>query len=463
MKSYAEFLSGKAIICEPAGIANPAPISGAMFPFQSACVEWALKRGRAALFEGTGLGKTIQQCEWARHVEEHTGRPVLILAPLAVAHQTINEARALLGIDIPFADDDSAIGSGGVFATNYAKLERFDCSRFGGVVLDESSIIKSVDGKTRARILEAFGRTPFRLACTATPAPNDYMELGNHAEVLGIMKATEMLATFFVHDGGETAKWRLKGHAEKAFWKWLASWAICIQHPRDIGFDQAGYDLPPLKIHEHIVDCGSNPLPGDLFQFPARTLQERRVARKETIEQRVAFSAAIIKASPVGHQWLAWSGLNTEAEGIAKAAIMVNVTGSDSDEVKEKHMLDFASGDLMRLGSKVSICGFGMNFQKCHQMIFLGLSDSYEGIYQAIRRCWRFGQTKPVDVHIVISSMEGEVLKNIKRKEAEAQRMQAALVEHMADLTKRELTGAKRELIEYKPKQTLNIPSWLKT
>ncbi len=462
MNSYSDFLKSKSIVAEPAGIKEPSGISEKLFPFQRACVSWALQRGRAALFEGTGLGKTIQQLEWARHVEEHIRKPVLIFAPLAVAHQTVDEAKAKLDLEIIYAEHGAVIGDRGIYITNWQKMERFDVDKIGGVVGDETSVWKSLDGKTRQRFIERFSTVPFRLACTATPAPNDYMELGSHAEALGIMKASEMLATFFVHDGGETQKWRLKGHAEKQFWKWLASWSICIQHPRDIGFEQEGYDLPELRMHEVIVDTDSKPLPGELFALPARTMMERKAVRRDTVNERTEALRAIIEQDK-DESWLAWCNLNSESEGISKAAKMTNVTGSDSDDVKEKRVLEFAKGDLKRLASKSSICGFGINFQVCHKMGFLGLSDSWESLYQSIRRCYRFGQKHPVDVHIVISSLEGAVLQNIKRKEADAQRMQKALIEHMADLTKRQLSGARKETLEYKPTKKLEIPTWLQT
>jgi hypothetical protein len=308
--------------------------------------------------------------------------------------------------------------------------------------------------------MEMFSQTPFRLACTATPAPNDYMELGNHAEFLGVMTATEMLSTFFVHDGGETQKWRLKGHAEKDFWRWLASWAVCIQSPADIGFDGTAYVLPELRVHEIIVDCDSKPLEGELFAMPARTLQERRVARRDSIDERVSQCKAVADTVN-GDSLLVWCGLNNESEACATAIAAIEVTGSDTDEYKTQSILAFAKGESSRLCSKVTICGYGMNLQVCHRMIFVGLSDSYEQLYQAVRRCWRFGQKYPVDVYIVISSLEGEVLKNIKRKEAESTRMQKALVEHMAGFTKRELSQVSRTVLDYKPKMKVNLPSWL--
>lgn len=462
MTTYEQFLERKAIVDAPTGIMNPKGISKSLFPFQSAIVKWSLQRGRAAIFAGTGLGKTPMQSEWCRHVEKETQMPVLILAPLAVAHQTIEEAKKILGMDIAYAEKPDDIGKSGVFVTNYQKLHRFDGVEFGGVSADESSIIKSVDGKTKQMMMERFAHTPFRLANTATPAPNDYMELGNHAEFLGVMKSTEMLSTFFVHDGGETQKWRLKGHAEKDFWKWMASWSVCITHPRDLGFEQEGYDLPPLRIHEVIVDCDSKPLEGELFAMEAKTLDERRGARRSSIDERVAKCAEIVNASP-DDQWLTWCGLNSEAEACAKATSSENITGSDSDERKEKLMLGFAHGEIRRITTKTSIAGFGMNWQRCHKMCFVGLNDSFEALFQAIRRCYRFGQAQPVDVYIILSSLEGEVLKNIKRKEADAVAMQKALVEHMASLTRKQLGKAiTRTKLDYNPHIKCTLPNFLK-
>lgn len=460
--SYTDFLERKAVIDAPTGIPSPRGINSNLFDFQQACVKWALQRGRAALFEGTGLGKTAQQCEWARIVEAHVERPVLILAPLAVSHQTVDEAKKILGMQVTFAASGDAVAKRGVYITNYQKLDKFDPSVFGGIVLDESSILKSLDGSTKTKLIESFSDTPFRLACTATPAPNDYMELGNHAEFLGVMRSSEMLSTFFVHDGGETQKWRLKGHAEKDFWKWMASWAVCIQSPADIGFDGSAYVLPPLRMHEVIVDCDSKPMEGELFAMPARTLDERRKARRSSISERVSRCAEIVSGFN-GDQVLTWCQLNDESEQVSEVTKSENVTGSDTDERKEKVMLGFAAGEVQRVTSKPTICGYGMNFQRCHRMLFVGLSDSFEQLYQAIRRCWRFGQLNPVDVYIIISSLEGEVLKNIKRKEADAQKMQNALVSHMADLTKRQLvTGGARTTLDYKPKIKCKLPSFLK-
>ena len=436
---YEEFLTRKAMVDKPTGIPSPKGISKKLFDFQQAATRWALMRGRAALFEGTGLGKTPQQEEWARHVEEHTKRPVLIAAPLGVTHQSIVIAKEILGMEIKFAMSQSDVGERGVYITNYQKIEKFEMPSFGGIVLDESSILKNSDGWTSQTLIDSCQCIPFRLACTATPAPNDYMEIGTHAEFLGVMTATEMLSTFFVHDGGETQKWRLKGHAETDFWKWMCSWAVCFTNPSEIGFDGSRFELPPLRVHEIIVDCESVILPGELFPTLAQTLSERRVARRESINERVEACAGIANGMN-GNQILAWCNLNTEAEETAKAINAENVTGSDSDTRKESVMAGFANGEIKRVTSKPSMFGYGMNFQLCHTMFFIGLSDSWEQMYQAIRRCWRFGQKHPVDVYIVISSLEIKVLENIKRKDADAMRMQKELALHMADLTKKQLT-----------------------
>jgi hypothetical protein len=446
---YAEFLARKLIIDAPTGIERACRLNKSLYEFQAAITSWGLKRGRAAFFCGTGLGKTPMQCEWARHVADFTEKPVLIVAPLAVSHQTINEAKKILGLTVTFAEDQNFVAARGIYVTNYQKLDKFDPAKFGGIVLDESSILKNQDGSTRNKLIEDWSIVPFRLCCTATPAPNDFMELGNHAEFLGVMTMQEMLATFFVHDGGETQKWRLKGHAEQDFWRWLASWAVCVTHPRDIGFEQPGYDLPELRIHEVIIDTSAIPAEGELFAMPARTLQERRGVRSATISERV--SKAVEIAAAFGEdQVCAWCNLNAESEQTSKTLGAVEIAGKHQDDYKSEKMLEFAAGKIQKLVTKPSLAGFGMNWQLCHRVLYIGLSDSWEAFYQSLRRFWRFGQRHPVDAYIIISSMEGEVLRNIKRKEADAQRMLKSLVEHMANFTKRNLKGQSRMKTEYK-------------
>jgi DNA modification methylase len=395
-----------------------------LFDFQRDIVGWALKRGRASIFADCGLGKTPMQLEWASHVPGN----VLVLAPLAVSLQTVGEGKKF-GIDVHYCRDQSQVKPG-ITITNYEMIEHFDASYFTGVVLDESSILKSFTGKIRNQIIETFQRTPFRLACTATPAPNDYMELGNHAEFMGVMSRTEMLAMFFVHDGGETSKWRLKGHAENEFWKWLCSWAAMIRKPSDIGYDDDKFVLPPMNMLQHTVKTNEAP-DGFLFPVEALTLQERQHERKVTTELRVQECAELVSKKP-DEQWLIWCNLNDESAQL-KAAIpgSVEVKGSDSVEHKEKAMIGFANGEVKILISKPSICGFGMNFQSCHNMAFVGLSDSYEQFYQAMRRCWRFGQQKSVNVHVITAETEGAVVRNIQRKEEDAMKLADNMLEHM--------------------------------
>lgn len=425
---YSEFLERKRWFDAATGFVPSSGIHSRLFPFQAAIVRWALGRGRAAVFADTGLGKTLMQVEWAKHVSIHEGGDILILAPLAVAQQTVEEARSL-DVDVTLCREQSDVRSG-INITNYDRFQKFDMRRFVGVVLDESSILKSHDGKTRTALVESFHDVPYRLACTATPAPNDTMELGNHAEFLGVLSHQEMLATYFVHDGGETQKWRLKGHAERAFWTWVASWAAVLKQPSDLGFSDEGYDLPPLNVVEHVVMSDDIP-EGMLFALQAQGLVDRRAARRASLRRRVSRAASIVSNNH--GPWLIWCDFNAEADAL-RAAIpgAVEVRGTDDAEDKERHLLAFAAGKIPVMISKPSICGFGMNFQVCSKMVFVGLSDSYEQFYQAIRRCWRFGQTKSVDVHVIVSTAEMGVLDNIKRKEADAQRMSEAMVREAA-------------------------------
>lgn len=436
--SYEAFLASKLLDVVPCGIEDPTEINPALFGFQRDIVRWALRRGRAALFADCGLGKTPMQLEWALHVAAETDRPVLILAPLAVAAQTVLEGQKF-GIPVQQVSVMAEVDAGpGVYVTNYEKLRHFVASAFGGVVLDESSILKAYDGKTRTEIIEAFHSTPFRLACTATPAPNDYMELGNHAEFLGAMSRSEMLSMFFVHDGGETQKWRLKGHAEADFWAWVCSWAVMLRRPSDLGYEDDGFILPDLEMVPNVVG------PDDV-QI-ANTLTERRQARKDSLEERVQQCADLVNATAdTGEPWLIWCGLNAEGDAL-EAAIpgSVQVAGSDSPALKEERMLGFAAGRYRVLITKPKIAGFGMNWQHCARMAFVGLSDSYEQLYQAIRRCWRFGQTQTVRCHVITSRAEGAVVANIQRKEADAVRMAEAMVHHMADINAADLRATER-------------------
>jgi len=442
---YQEFLSRKSIANVSTGLAEIPPLSPAMFEFQCDITAWALRKGRACIFADCGLGKTLMQLEYARCVPGD----VLLLAPLSVSHQTCREA-AKFGIDgVAYSGDGGKTGK--ITITNYERLAKFDLSQFAGLVLDESSILKSYDGRVRTEILEASKAIPFRLACTATPAPNDFMELGNHAEFVGSMSREEMLSMFFIHDGGETQKWRLKGHAKAEFWKWICSWAVMIRKPSDLGYSDDGFVLPRLDISQHSVE---HAVIGDgfLFAMEAQSLKERQSARKDSIADRVAEVARLANSN--GEQWLVWCNLNAESEAAAKAiGGAVEVSGSDSDEAKDAAMAGFAAGNIRVLVTKPKIAGFGMNWQHCHNVAFLGLSDSYEQYYQAIRRCWRFGQKNTVKCHIVTSDAEGAVVRNIERKETEAMEMASQMVENMKDINRADVRGMTRETTEYAVKK----------
>jgi len=447
LDDYEAFVKGKAPEDVESGF-EPSDLGDHLFDFQASIVEWACKRGRAAIFADTGLGKTAMQTEWARQVSEHTGGMVLIAAPLCVAQQTVEEA-AKFGIHIQYCRSPADIKGGTqIVITNYEMIEKFDPAEFAGIVLDESSILKSHTSKTRALIIEMFQRTPYRLSCTATPSPNDHMELGNQAEFLGVMTGTEMLAMFFVHDGGDTSQWRLKGHGKTRFWEWMATWAICIRNPADLGFDGTRYNLPGLKMHEHVVEA-SEPLDGQLFAGIAQTLTERRDAKRKSMAERIALTADLVNSH--NRPAIVWCHLNDESKALTAAIPdAIEVTGSMTADEKETAIMAFTHGSRRVLVSKASICGFGMNWQHCHDMVFAGLDDSYESFYQAIRRCHRFGQAHIVDVHLVSSESEGAVKANLERKQAQADDMAQSMVSHMRELTKQKIKGLAMEKSEYK-------------
>jgi len=437
---YATLLAEKEIADPDTGIIDPVEIHPMLFPFQRDIVRWALRRGRAAIFADCGMGKTFMQVEWARIVAAYTGQQVLIFAPLAVANQTIREGHKI-GVPIVYAKNQSeAVGA--VVITNYDRMDGFDLSTFGGVVLDESSILKSFTGATSSALVERCGSVPFRLACTATPAPNDYMELGTHAEFVGAMSRPEMLATFFTHDGGSTQSWRLRGHANVDFWRWLCSWAVMIRRPSDLGYDDDGFVLPPYHLHQHTVEA--DPLDGELFAVEAQTLGERLAARRESVNERAAECAAIVNSTP--GFWVIWCNLNAEADALARLIPdAVEVRGSDDVAVKESRLLGFSDGEFRVMISKPSIAGFGMNWQHCPNVAFVGLSDSWESYYQAVRRCWRFGQQNDVHVHMIAAETEGAVVANIKRKDAQAAALAEEMVKHMQDLNAEALHGTTRQ------------------
>lgn len=455
-EEYEEFLKQKERLIADSGF-DAEELNENLFDFQKDIVRWALRKGKAALFEDTGLGKTIQQLSWADAVAKHTNGKVLILAPLAVSKQTAKEAEKF-GIRVTLCEHESDVANG-VNITNYEKINHFNTEQFSGVVLDESSILKSYSGKTTNEMIQRFRNTPYKLACTATPSPNDFSELGNHAEFLNVCTMNEMLSMYFINDSSNGIGWRLKGHSTSEFFKWIAEWAIMIKNPSDLGFDGSLYRLPELRIHNVIVE---SPIPeGTLFAMPAETLQERRQARKESLETKITEVKKIIKQFP-NDQVLLWCNYNDESERLKKEIDETyEVKGSDTEQHKENGMIGFSSGAVKRLVSKPSICGFGMNWQNCHRMIFCGLSDSYEQFYQAIRRCYRFGQTMPVDVYVVTSEAEMNVLNNIQTKKQKHDLMSVEMLKVINTVTKEKLYALKFERSNYRPQEKFRKPCFL--
>lgn len=445
---YQEYIEAKMQTSQRVGI-DHGPLSDVLFQWQRDLVSRALRRGRFCLFTDTGTGKTMMQLEWARHIP---GR-VLILAPLAVAEQTVREGAKLGMIPKYLRADD---GETRIVVANYEMLDHFDAADFDGIVLDESSILKAYDGKTRTAIIDAFAGTPYRLACTATPAPNDHMELGNHSEFLGEKTRAEMLAEFFCHDGGDTSQWRLKGHAEDIFWRWVCSWAAFMGRPSDLGYSDSDFQLPPLEMHEHVigVDHLAARKSGMLFALQARGLNEQRAVRRGTADERVNMAVELAN----GHQpAVIWCELNTESDALSRAINdSVEVRGSDSHEDKHAALTGFSDGKHRVMVTKPKIAGFGLNWQHCNNVIFVGASHSFEQTYQAIRRCWRYGQTRPVHVHIIRAETEDEVVANYKRKEAQFSEMRVKMVEHTKNAMEQ------NRWVEYEPGIEMEIPSWLK-
>ncbi len=448
---YRDFLKKKRPANEGTGIVvAPDDLPAALFPFQRELVSWALERGRAALFADCGLGKTAMQLVWAQHVAEHTDLPVLVLAPLAVARQTQREGEKF-GVPVTVCRTQADVRSG-VNVANYEMLEHFQPDLFAGVVLDESGILKNYMGATKRLLLEMFDETPYRLACTATPAPNDHMELGNQAEFLGVMRSNEMLMRWFINDSMQAGAYRIKRHAADDFWGWMASWAAVLAKPSDIGFEDAGFDLPPLEIKTHLAEADLSQDRGDqLFRTPQLSSTGLHRERRITLPARAEVIAQLVKAPG---SWLLWVETNAEADRLrALIPEAAEVRGSDSLEEKEATLLAFVDGTARILIAKPSMFGYGLNLQHCHQMAFVGLSYSFEQFYQAIRRSWRFGQTHPVTVHVILSETEAPVLETVQRKHDAHKEMVERMIETVSkqrELSKergeRELRRVNREI-----------------
>jgi len=457
--TYQEFLKTKELKTIQAGFDVPEEwLSDKLFPFQRDIVRWALKKGKAAILTGCGTGKSFMLLEWAFCIHRQTNGKVLILSPLSVVKQTAKEA---VKFDIGQVNicRSQADVKDGVNITNYEMIEHFRADDFVGIVLDESSIIKSFTSKTQGELTDKFKFTPYKLLCTATIAPNDYTEIGTSCEFLGIMSRTEMLATYFVHDSGKTSDWRLKKAGVNKFWEWFATWAIYFNSPADLGYEIKGYDLPELNIRTILTESKVEEY--ELLVRVAETLQERREARKESMDDRTDKAVELTQSDDF--QWLIWVDYNDESDMLRKKiAGCVEIKGSDDPETKAQASIDFANGDIRCLVSKPSIFGFGSNFQSCHNEIFCGLSDSYERFYQAVRRCWRFGQDKPVNVYIILSEKEKAILENIERKQAQMDEMQKQMTALMKEVTLSEIQHTTRITADYKPTKKLELPIFLK-
>lgn len=454
---YRAFLEAKVKYGATVGIeVDQDQLHPSLLPHQRALTAWGLRKGNAAIFADTGLGKTRMQLEWGRAL----GKKTLFLAPLSVAKQTVREA-AKIDMELVYARRQDQAGRFTI--TNYEMVEHFDPQAFDAVVLDESSILKATEGVYRNKLNAAFANTRYRLCCTATPAPNDIQELTNHSEFLSLMRRRDVLATYFLHESNDAraSGWRLKGHARQAFWRWLSSWAMALKRPSDLGYQDDGYILPPLTVAPVVVGI-DYVTSGKLFADRLHGITERSAIRRESLGARVEASARLITAEP-NEPWIAWCGLNDEAQALKDALgdRAVEVKGTDSPERKAELLEAFIDGQINTLITKTAIAAFGMNFQHCARQVFVGLNDSYEQYYQAIRRSWRFGQARPVNVHVVISEPERAVYDNVLRKEREAEQMAAELVRHVVGYEREELGIAVRSDTGYLAHKSIQIPEWL--
>lgn len=437
-KEYNDFLKSKVKNHIDSGFeVSESSLNQNLFPFQKWIVKTALKKGRYAIFADCGLGKTLMQLEWANQVSRHTGKPVLILAPLAVSGQTIQEGNKF-GIEVWGIKENQHGYFRGIYITNYEQLDNIDCSLFGGIVLDESSILKNFEGQIKGQIIEGFQNTPYKLACTATPSPNDPMELGNHSEFLNVMGRNEMLSMYFVHDGGETAKWRLKGHSQSRFWQFVSTWSVMISKPSDLGYSNEGYCLPALNYLEHQITTDKRDN-GLLFNDVAISATNFNSELRSTKIQRLDKAAEI--ANSTTEQVIVWIKQNEEGEYLKKLIPdAIEVKGSDTPEFKEKHLLGFANNDFRVLISKSKIAQFGLNYQNCHIQIFASLDFSFEALYQSVRRSFRFGQTKPVDIHLITTDTMQNVRESIRYKQKQFEEMQDQMQRNMNNCFEEEVT-----------------------
>ncbi|MGE0533169.1 MAG: helicase-related protein [Hyphomonadaceae bacterium] len=454
LDAYHEAIAKKRVTFAACGF-EPGELHPSLKPHQAHCVDFAIRAGTAALFLDTGLGKTLCALDWARAVTEHTNKPVLMLAPLAVAQQHQREAERF-GLDSKAIREPHEIAGARTYITNYDRLAKFDVDQFAGVVLDESSILKSFTGATTRQLIKSFARTPYRLACTATPAPNDHTELGQHADFLGIMESPEMLSRWFLADQTQMGRYRLKRSAVRPFWDWVASWARAIAKPSDIGCSDDGYDLPPLQMTRHVVEADRSVDTGEhLFRIPDMSATSIHKEKRLTKDARADVIADLVNGG--AEPWVVWCDTDYEADALAqRIPDAVEVRGSMTAEKKEAGLVAFSTGQARVIITKPSIAGFGLNWQHCAHVAFAGLSFSYESYYQAVRRCWRFGQTRPVNVHVAMADTERAIWDVISRKTDDHDTMKAEMTAAM-----RRASRQSQVLKDYNPNQPMRIPTWL--
>jgi superfamily II DNA or RNA helicase len=468
---YRSFLASKRLAAPSAGIdVDPAALHPALKPHQRAVTVWALRKGRAACWLDTGLGKSFVALEWASQLARTGVAPrTLLLSPLGVAQQTVRDEAPRWGYTATYARTEAEAPAAGITVTNYERLEAFDPARWPAVILDEADILANYTGKRKQALIRNFRDTPYKLTLTATPAPNEVVELANQADFLGVMPQQDMLTTFFISKGDDqkASKFRLKNHARAAFYRWLATWAVACKTPGDLGFSNDGYVLPPLSIVPHFVDTDWTP-EGYLFLTALKGVVQRAEVRRDTVEGRVQRVAELVATEP-DEQWLLWYGLLDEANRLqaalhARGLSCEVVRGSDTAERKADTLLAFARGDVQIVCTHSKIAGFGMNLQRCARMAFVGISDSMRTYYQGLRRCWRFGQTRPVHAYIVLSEPERAVYDNVLRKEAEAGELTHELVAAMRDFERAELGISKQHTEDrYAPTRPLVLPAWLRS
>ncbi len=452
---YQQFISKKSVRHRPAGFA-PGPVNDILFDWQQHTVKTCIERGSSAIFAECGLGKTFMQLEFGRQVNEHASAPVMILAPLGVAHQTVREG-AKLGLDVTYCRDQADV-TNGINVTNYERLQKFDFSIFAGVIPDESSILKSYAGTTKRRLVEIFKYTPYKCCCTATPSPNDHMEILNQAAFLGVMEANEALSIWFINDTTQMGTYRLKKHAVNDFWEWVCSWAVCITKPSDLGdYSDDGFILPPLNEQLHTVAVDATPSTG-LFHLPDLSATGFHKEKRRTAPARARLTAEIV--SGISGPVMVWCDTNYEADLLRDLIpTAVEVRGQDKPETKERATLDFLDGNIRVLIAKPEMFGYGLNFQHCADTVFCGLDFSFESYYQAVRRFWRFGQPNPVNVHVVLGEGERQILEVVQRKRADHEEMQR----QMSAAVRRIQAGQQTRLQIYNPTKRMVLPQWLRS